>query len=71
MSKLSDQTCKKAIIALASCLQHFEKLATLEMNIADAIDAKLAENFIRSIIETNGYQVIAGKQGTRLQKQSR
>lgn len=56
MSKLSATTQRKAIVLLARCLPNLEALEELNMSAADAFSARRAENLIKSIIETNGFE---------------
>lgn len=69
MSNLANQTETKAIKAMANALKEFDKLTGLNMTHIDAESSKRAENTIRGIIESNGYEVIykPGK-GTRIKK---
>jgi ribulose bisphosphate carboxylase small subunit len=57
MSNLSSKTEQKAIEELAQCLKHFDNLANLKMTAFDAEAARVAENVIKGIIETNGYRI--------------
>ena len=69
MSNLAQQTERKAIKILANTLKEFDKLSSLNMTNTDAIDSRSAENLIRGIIETNGYEInyVVGK-GTRIKQ---
>lgn len=58
MSILSENTEEKAIEVLAECVQLFEKLHYLKMTGQDAFDARMAENLLKTIIESNGFEVV-------------
>jgi hypothetical protein len=72
MSNLADKTEEKAIALCAKCVVSFEQLHCLNMTSEDAFAAREAENLLRSIIETNGYQIVyrskSGKPYKRLDK---
>ncbi|MBB6107737.1 hypothetical protein SAMN05421821_101347 [Mucilaginibacter lappiensis] len=71
MSNLSVKTERKALKALAKSLRFFAELAQLDMTAADAQQAGSAQNYIRSILETNGYHAVYERgKGTRLMKQA-
>lgn len=57
MSILSAKTEKKAIEQLSECLKHFDNLANLQMTAFDTEASKVAENVIKGIIVTNGYDI--------------
>ena len=70
MSNLSNKTEKKALKVLSKTLRFFDELRDLDVTAYDDYDATSAENLIRGILQTNGYQAVyePGK-GTRLVKQ--
>lgn len=69
MSNLATTTERRAIAELAKCLRNFDNLSGLNMTSEDAWKAREAENNIKTIIESNGYNVryIPGK-GTIITK---
>ncbi len=69
MSNLASPTERAAILVLAKCLRHFDQLTGLNMTADDAFTSRAAENQLRSIIESNGYEVdyIPGR-GTIIKK---
>jgi hypothetical protein len=71
MSNLSDKTEKKALKVLSKTLRFFDELRDLEMTAYDDYDATSAENLIRGILQTHGYEAVyePGK-GTRLMKRA-
>jgi len=55
MSILAEKSERKAIAVLANTLRFFDKTMLLSMSATDAQDARTAENLIKAIIESNGY----------------
>jgi len=53
MSRLAQQTDRKAITVLTKVLPYFERLDHVEMSAADAQDTTTALNLIRRVIESN------------------
>lgn len=56
MSRLADTTEMAALKVIRRCLKYFERLADLEMSAADAFAARAAENYLKSIIDTNEFK---------------
>ena len=53
MSRLAQQTERKAITVLTKVLPYFDRLDHVEMSAADAHDTTTALNLIRRVIESN------------------
>jgi len=69
MSLLAQHTEKKALKVLANSLRFFEHTDLLFISAEDAHKAREAENTIKAIIESNGYQSVYKKgKGTRIFK---
>ncbi|RZK42668.1 MAG: hypothetical protein EOO90_06415 [Pedobacter sp.] len=63
MSTLSKKTEKAVLSLLAKCLKPIADLNSMRMSAEDAFDSKRAENLIRGIIESNGYQILQREGG--------
>ena len=57
MSNLSDKTEKKALVIISKGIKVFEQLAFLNMTAEDSEAARKAQNLLRSIVESNGYNL--------------
>lgn len=53
MSRLAQQTKRKAITTLTKVLPYFDRLDHVEMSAADDRDTRTALNLIRRVIESN------------------
>jgi len=68
MSILALKSERKAITVLAKTLRYFSKTMLLSMSAIDEQDAKQAENLIRGIIESNGYETLERNGQTIIKK---
>lgn len=68
MSILAIKSERKAIAVLAKTLRYFDKTMLLNMSAIDEQDAKQAENLIKGIIETNGYETLERNGQTIIKK---
>jgi len=62
MSILAHTTEKLAIYEIAKTLRFFDNLHTLKVSAEDAFKIRMAENAVRSMIESNGYEARYSKQ---------
>jgi len=58
MSRLTEKTEFKALIAVAQTLHFFTKLSDKGVSAGDAVRLRHAENIVKDVITGNGYTII-------------
>jgi hypothetical protein len=68
MSRLTENTDYRALLQIAQTLTHFERLSDMGVSAGDAVRIRHAENIIKDVIGSNGYEILYKSNSVALKK---